>query len=165
MEAFPTGRFPSSWKLSPQLAQSDEVATAFGGEKWWTITRRQNRPERTGRRGEERRRSGESLWSQGAFSSKKRKYVKRIFLQCWKRKNGNFMKRKPHGYFFTDIWENKRFMPERVWKIMRIRARQLLENERKIQTLIKPPASTFTGGLNLIHIQWNVPLFPNILCV
>ena len=40
---------------------------------------------------------------------------------------------------------------------MRIRARQLPENERKIQTLIKPPASTFTGGLNLIHIQWNVP--------
>ena len=34
MEAFPTGRFPSSWKLSPQLAQSDEVATASGGEKW-----------------------------------------------------------------------------------------------------------------------------------
>ena len=33
MEAFPTGRFPSSWKLSPQLAQSDEVATAFGGGK------------------------------------------------------------------------------------------------------------------------------------
>ena len=37
MEAFPTGRFPSSWKLSPQLAQSDEVATASGGEKCWTI--------------------------------------------------------------------------------------------------------------------------------
>ena len=45
---------------------------------------------------------------------------------------------------------------------MRIRARQLPENERKIQTLIKPPASTFTGGLNLIHIQWNVPHFLKI---
>ena len=46
---------------------------------------------------------------------------------------------------------------------MRIRARQLPENERKIQALIKPPASTFTGGLNLIHIQWNVPLFLKIM--
>ena len=42
---------------------------------------------------------------------------------------------------------------------MRIRARQLPENERKIQALIKPPASTFTGGLNLFHIQWRLPLF------
>lgn len=42
---------------------------------------------------------------------------------------------------------------------MRIRARQLPENERKIQTLIKPPASTFTGGLNLFHIQWKIPHF------
>ena len=61
MEAFPTGRFPSSWKLSPQLAQSDEVATAFGVKNGERSPGRQNRPERTGRRGEERRRSGESL--------------------------------------------------------------------------------------------------------
>ena len=33
----------------------------------------------------------------------------------------------------------------------------------KIRALIKPPASTFTGGLNLIHIQWNVPHFPEFV--
>ena len=56
--------------------------------------------------GEEKRNAGvvEKVFDRRAIFRAKRGNMRReFFLQCWKKKNGGFMKRKPHGYFFTDI--------------------------------------------------------------
>lgn len=101
MEAFPTGRFPSSWKLSPQLAQSDEVATASGGEKCWTITRAAEpaRKDRAKRRGTPA--VVEKVFDRRAIFRAKRGNMRReFFLQCWKRKNGKFHEEKTSRVFF-----------------------------------------------------------------